>query len=66
MKSYRVDFKFTIEEQASMYVIAETDEQAKTGALDILQKTGGVYATSEVTSVEEYNPMEAQNPPTMN
>ena len=49
-----------------MYVIAETEEQAKNGALDILQKTGGIYATSEVSSVEEYNPMEAQNPPTMN
>jgi len=62
VKSYRVDFKFTVEEQASMYVIADDPEIAKTGALEILLKTGGVYGTSEVTSVEEYNPIEAPIP----
>ena len=45
-----------------MYVIADDPEIAKTGALEILLKTGGVYGTSEVTSVEEYNPIEAPIP----
>lgn len=54
VKSYRVDFKFTVEEQASMYVVTDTPENAKAGCLEMLQKSGGVYQNAEVMSVEEY------------
>lgn len=66
MKPFRIDFKFSIEEQASIYVAAETPEIAQAGALEILQRTGGVYGTAEVTSVAEYDPSESQTLPTMN
>lgn len=53
MKPYRVDFKYIIEEQASVYVIAAGPDEAKAGA-EIMLGEGDNYTSLEVTSVEEY------------
>lgn len=60
--AYRVDFKYVLEEQASLYIVAETPELAAEGAKIMLGKSGQQYASPEITKVEEYNPVEPTNP----
>ena len=51
-KPYRVDFKYSLENQASVYVCAEDADKAKDGALQILQNETE-YVDPSVTAVEE-------------
>lgn len=52
-KSYRVDFDYTVTEQASMYVVAPDAEGAKEGCLQLLAETEH-GPTAKITKVEIY------------
>ncbi len=53
-KAYRVDFKFMLEDQASIYIIARNEEEAAAGSLGMLKKNEQQYNSPEVIKVEEY------------
>lgn len=54
VKAYRVDFKYTIEDTASMFVIADSAEAAEAGCMFMLQQNEQQYSNPEVVKVEEY------------
>lgn len=54
VKAFRVDFKFTVEEQASMYVVADTPEAAAEGCMQMLKQNDQQYGNPEISKVEEY------------
>ena len=66
MKPYRVDFKFTFEDQASLYIVAPDEAAAASGALEMISKNPGQYSNPEVVKVEEYQPTETPTSPTLN
>jgi hypothetical protein len=53
MKPYRVDFKYVVEETASMFVVAPDPDAAAEGAKEMLSFEDQ-YTSPEITSVEEY------------
>lgn len=53
VKPYRVDFKYTTFEQASIYIAADTPENAKEGVEAMLSEIAE-YDSPEVVAVEEY------------
>lgn len=53
MKPYRVDFKYSVESEASMYVCAANEKDAAKGAIVILENTARSYRDPEITKVEE-------------
>lgn len=63
VKAYRVDFKYTtiIDDAACMFIVASNPEDAKTGALFMLEKNPKQYGNPEVTSVEEYHKEEDES-----
>lgn len=65
VKAYRVDFKFTVEDQASMYVIAKNEAEAAEGCLMMLSQNEQTYQSPEVTKVEEYKKPEADGSETI-
>lgn len=50
-KPFRVDFKYMVEDQASIFVIAETADAAKAGAMAILEQEGQ-YTGIQITNAE--------------
>lgn len=61
-KPYRVDFKFTVEETASMYVIAATEKDASDGCLQMLKQNDVQYGDPEIVKVEEYKQNDEASP----
>lgn len=51
---FRVDFDFTSAEKASMVVVAETEEAAAEGALQLINTLPG-YDNAKITSVSAEN-----------
>lgn len=65
VKAFRVDFKFTSEDTASMFVIAATPEDAAAGCMQMLKENEQQYGNPEVTTVEEYKKPEEETPAQM-
>lgn len=65
-QSFRVDFNFPIIENASMYVIAETEEAAKEGCRQMLAEADGPYQNAEIVRAEVVRRQDAKAEPVLN
>ena len=54
VKPFRIDFKYIVENTASMYIVAENEAAAREGAKQMLQMHEQEYTSPEITTVEEY------------
>lgn len=66
MKAYLVDFKYTIESEASTSIAAKNEEEAAEGAKFMLTAMGEPYASAEIVKVEEFKRPTETPQPTLN